>query len=90
MQKSWHAPELTLVQKFCSLQSLSSITLPTNIPMELQQSFMKLRHEKTAFPDTTIDSITAVHYELNMLCFPNQICAKMLAIHCPLPPGREK
>ena len=59
------------LKKFCSLQNLSSVNLPTVIPTELQHTFMQMKHERIAVPDTTTDTSASFRYVENLLCLPN-------------------
>ena len=76
--------------KFCSLQNLSSVNLPTVIPTELQHTFMQMKHERIAVPDTTTDTSASFKYEENLLCLPNKLCVMKQIFQFPIPPCKEK
>ena len=91
MKKSWHAPEIQLIHKFCNLQSLitASSALPETTPLEFMKCFEQAK-DKTALPNPTISGYFVVRYERNILCSPRDICARKLAHHQLVQPGREK
>lgn len=90
MQKSWQGPEIQLAQKFSALQMLSSINLPQTIPPELQECFMKMKHDRLVIPDFTFDGLTIFNYEQNFSCLPPEVIAEKLPFHQPVTPGKEK
>lgn len=90
MPKSWHSPEITLAEKFSSLQQLSSIQLPSEAPSELQDKFMQMKRDRTALPDSIPDVITAIEYEKNLLCRPSSLCARKQEFQIPILPAKER
>ena len=89
MQKSWQTPEIQLIHKFTSLQTLVSIELPSGVPQVFRQCFTQMKETKTAIPDA-MDGLDVLAYEQNKLCVPKSICATKLCFHHPVIPGREK
>ena len=90
MKKSWYAPELQLIHKFCNLQSLVGADLPENTPLELMKCFEQAKDYKTALPNPVISGAFVLHYEGNILCSPKNTCALKLTHHQLVQPGREK
>ena len=92
MKKSWQSPESQLVHKFNNLQTLASLELPKETPIELRQCFLQMKAVKTSLPDSTIDGLMVMTYEKNMLFSirNNILCSTRLSCHLPLPPGHEK
>ena len=50
MKKSWHTPEVQLLQKFSNLQTMAAVVLPENIPKELVQCFQQIKRIQNSTP----------------------------------------
>ena len=61
IQKSWQAPEIQLIHKFTSLQTLVSIELPSGVPQVFRQCFTLMKETKTAIRDA-IDGLDVLAY----------------------------
>ena len=90
MKMSWHAPELQLLHKFSSIQSLASVTLPVDVPSELVDCFQAAKDHRTALPDAVFNGCAILKYEQNMMCQLQDVCALKLPFQHLIPPGREK
>ena len=90
MQKSWKAPEIQLIHKFSNLQALACSEVSQDIPIELKQCLVKMKHEKTSLPNAVIDSFSLLKYENNTVCSTHEVCATKYSFQQPLTPIREK
>ena len=90
MKMSWHAPEVQLIHKFSSLQTLAGVVLPEGAPVQLLQCFNQAKEYKTALPDPVIDGVSVLKYEQHLMCLPKDTCALQLPFQHLVPPGRER
>ena len=91
MQKNWHSPEVQVMQKFVTLQVLNVTEFPSTVPNDVVQWFVdtKSHHETLQFENAvpTIDGLSLLNYEKNLLCLPKNICALKKDFHVIVPPA---
>ena len=73
---SWHAPEVQLIHKFASLQTLPGVVVPEDAPVQLLQCFSQAKEYKTALPHPVIDSVSVLKYRNSLLFRPENFRAK--------------
>ena len=92
LQKTWHSPEIQIMEKFTLMQTLNATDVSTSSPPELVACLNGLKKNYVMLEDTVriFDSKSLLRYEKNLFCLPACVCATKQPYHCLLPPLREK
>ena len=87
-QKSWHAPEIQVMEKFTLMQCLNFTDVSHLSPPELLPCLDAIKSNYTLLDD--FDSYSLLNYEKNLFSIPADVCATLLPCHKIIPPFREK
>ena len=89
LQKTWHSPEIQIIEKFTLMQTLNATDISTSSPPELLPCLNGLKKNYGMLEDTVrvFDSKLLFQYETNLFCLPANV---KQPYHCLLPPLREK
>ena len=90
-KKSWHAPEIQIMEKFSMMQTLNS-TDTSKLPIQFASCLDTIKQNYVMLDDgnNIVDSQTLFQYEKNLFSLPSAICALKLPFHKVVPPLREK
>ena len=91
-QKSWHAPEIQVLEKFTLMQSLSVTNVSQLTPPELLPCISSVTNNYAIIDDRNeiFDSKSYFDYEKNLFCSPATVTANLQDCHHTIPPFREK
>lgn len=90
-KKSWHAPEIQIMEKFSLMQTLNA-TDTSGLPVQFAPCLDTIKQNYVMSDDghNIFDSQTFFQYEKNLFSPPNAICALKLPFHKIVPSLREK